>query len=314
MTNKDRIELLLDGGVPDFPPTWELVFQNSKEFFGIDPDPILRADHSSPAAKHQAGWAQMVEVYQRLIDECGWGAVRGGYDPDEVGFTKRRLDGKALVAAYDADGVFWMPTGDQMMDFAIRLFEQPKELHEEAREKCDRAKEMLVRHVDAGADFFVLTYDFGYNHAPFVSPAQFREFVAPYLTEMVAACHDLKRKVILHSDGCLNVILDQIHATGVDGYQSVDPQGNMDIRQVRKDYPDWLLMGNVKCSLLQDGTEAQIRESVQYCMEHGGIGHRYIFSTSNCIFEGMPPDSYRIMLDEYRQYIARAKARGDNPP
>jgi uroporphyrinogen decarboxylase len=64
------------------------------------------------------------------------------------------------------------------------------------------------------------------------------------------------------------------------------------------------LMGNVACSMLQDINEEKIRESVQYCMTHGGIGKPYIFSTSNCIFEGMPPESYRIMLDEYHRMAA----------
>jgi len=124
------------------------------------------------------------------------------------------------------------------------------------------------------------------------------------MTELVAFMHDLKLPVIMHSDGNLNAILDQIHATGADGYQSVDPQGMMDIRQVRAAYPDWILMGNVNCAMLQETREHQIRESVRYCMTHGGGGKRYIFSTSNTIYPGMPAASYRIMLDEYRKLCA----------
>jgi uroporphyrinogen decarboxylase len=130
--------------------------------------------------------------------------------------------------------------------------------------------------------------------------------VAPYLTELVETAHDLGKRVILHSDGCLTEILDQLFASGIDGYQSVDPQGHMDIRLVREQYPDWLLMGNVECRLLQADDEEQIRASVRYCMTHGGIGKRYIFSTSNCIFHGMPVQSYRRMLDEYQTCISRA--------
>ena len=69
---------------------------------------------------------------------------------------------------------------------------------------------------------------------------------------------------------------------------------------VREAYPDWILMGNVACNSLQDVHEDEIRASVRYCMEHGGIGRRYIFSASNVIYDGMPVESYRIMLDEYR--------------
>ena len=116
--------------------------------------------------------------------------------------------------------------------------------------------------------------------------------------------HDTGLKAILHSDGDLRAILDQLYATGLDGYQSVDPQGKMDIKIVREAYPDWILMGNVKSSMLQDTVEEEIRESVRYCMRYGGVGKRYILSTSNCIFAGMPVESYNIMLDEYRRIVS----------
>lgn len=291
MTGKEKLECILNGKIPDSPPHWELEFLIEKEVFGMDRKAVRESDLG----------AFKVDVYDRVIDEFGWAAVTGGWDLAGIERTKNALGHKALVAAYEGEGVFWMPTGEDMMDFAVRLYEQPKELHAEARLKCDRAKEFFKQAVDVGADFFVLTYDFGYNDAPFISPKHFATLIAPYLTELAQSIHDLGKKVILHSDGCLILILDQIHGTGVDGYQSIDPQGHMNIAQVRERYPDWILMGNVACNMLQDTDGDKIRDSVQYCMTHGGIGKPYIFSTSNTIFKGMPLESYRIMLDEYRR-------------
>lgn len=291
MTGKEQLECILNGQIPDAPPHWELVFQIEKEMFGLNLDAIPESERVS----------SQIEVYHRLIDDFGWAAVRGGYEIEEIARIKNALGHKALVPAYEGFGVFWMPTGGDMMDFVVRLFERPEELHLEARRKCEQAKQFFRQAVDVGADFFVLTYDFGYNDAPFISPAQFADLVIPYLTELAQTIHDLGRKVILHSDGCLTHILDQIYATGVDGYQSIDPQGHMDIRKVRELFPDWILMGNVACNMLQDTNEAQIRDSVRYCMTYGGIGKPYIFSTSNCIFKGMPSESYRIMFDEYQR-------------
>ena len=296
MTGKDRLQMILDGQAPDAPPHWELVFQIEKDMFGKDRTELPEADRP----------AFLLDIYHRLVDEFGWAAVRGGYELAEIERTKNALGHKALIPAYEGDGVFWMPTGGDMMDFVVRLFENPEDLHAEARRKCDRAKQFFRQAVDAGADFFVLAYDFGYNDGPFISPAQFADLVTPYLTELVQTIHGLKKKVILHSDGCLTQILDQLHGTGLDGYQSVDPQGHMDIREVRARYPGWILMGNVACNMLQDTHEERIRESVRYCMTHGGIGKRYIFSTSNCLFKGMPPASYAIMLDEYRRLVREA--------
>ena len=291
MTGKQRLELILNGRIPDYPPHWELVFQLEKEMLGMDPDAVPESGRG----------AFQIEVYHRLIDELGWAAVSGGYDTAGIARIKKAVGHKALVPAFEGCGVFWIPMGSGMADFAVRLFQRPEELHVEARRKCRVAKLFFRKAVDAGADFFVLTYDFGCNDGPFISPAHFADIVAPYLTELVQCIHDLGRKAILHSDGCLTPILDQIHATGIDGYQSVDPQGHMDIRQVREQYPDWILMGNVPCNMLQRPDEAPIREAVRYCMTHGGIGKPYIFSTSNSIYQGMPPQSYRIMLDEYQR-------------
>jgi uroporphyrinogen decarboxylase len=79
----------------------------------------------------------------------------------------------------------------------------------------------------------------------------------------------------------------------------------MDIKEVRERFPDWILMGNVACNLLQDPVEEKIREAIRYCMTYGGTGKPYIFSTSNCIYKGMPPESYRIMFGEYQRLVSR---------
>lgn len=303
MNNKGRLQTLLEGGIPDVPPTWELVFQIQVPFFGMPHrDTVRNATYGSADDRKQAIWNYDFEVYERCVEELGWAAIPGSYNPDELAFRKKRIGDRALVVGYDGDGIFFMPEGgNAMMDFTIRLYEDPKGILAEARQKCDRAKESFRRHVEAGADLLMGTWDLGFNTQPFVSPEKFEEIVVPYMTELVEYAHEMGRKLIIHSDGCLSPILEQIHKTGIDGYQSVDPQGFMDIKEVRKQYPDWLLMGNVECAKLQDTNEDTIRESVRYCMEHGGIGKPYIFSTSNCIFDGMPVESYKIMLDEFRR-------------
>ncbi len=303
-TNRDRLLTILDGGVPDYPPHFEIAFQLGKEFFGMDWQAVNSADYSSEAARVEAIEAWHIDLQLRLIEEFDYAAVQPPNSLAGITKTKEAVGNRALVVPHDWDGVFWMPGGNEIMQFVERMFYHPEAMHEEARAKCDAAKLRLRQQADAGADFFLLAYDFGFNDGPFISPEQFAEFVAPYLAEIVAAAHDCGKKALLHSDGDLNLLLDQIFATGIDGYQSVDPQGNMDIRAVREKFPDWILMGNVNSGMLQFTDEEKIRESVRYCMEYGGVGKRYIFSTSNCIFDGMPPESYRMMLAEYRKAAA----------
>lgn len=294
MTNKARLEAVLRGEAPDVPPHFELVFQLPKEAFGIemmDPQTWQNATDAERARDAEL----YIDMCERLVDEYGWSAVQG-----DTKRLKERLGDKALVYNFNGSGTFWLMPGAEMMEFVIQLFERPEEIHEEAKRKCKESIELAKIQADAGADFICINSDYGFNSGPFVSPKHFQEFVTPYLTEIVSAIHDLGLPAILHSDGNLNVILDQLVGAGLDGYQSVDPQGSMDIKEVRERFPNLILMGNVECSMLQGVDDAKIRESVRYCMKHGGVGKRYIFSTSNCIFAGMPLESYHIMLDEYK--------------
>lgn len=305
MTPKERLQTILDGGIPDVPPHFELVFQIEDSVFGID-RPSAIDNRDLPDRETMATHIELnIELQTRLVETYHWAAVYPvAFSTDAITRLKKTLGARALVMSFEWDGVFWMPPGNEIMDFVVMLYEQPDELHRLAREKCDKAKEWIKQMADAGTDFFCLAHDFGFNEGPFISPEHFGVFVTPYLTEIVHLIHDLKMKAILHSDGDLRTILGQLYATGLDGYQSVDPQGHMDIKAVREEYPDWILMGNVKSSMLQDTVEDEIRKSVQYCMTHGGIGKRYILSTSNCVFNGMPQESYHIMLDEYKKVIA----------
>jgi len=306
LTNKERLEMLLRGQVPETPPHFEIVFQLEKEMFGMDWEPVRQGVYDSAEQRQEAIEKFYDDMCFRLIDELDYAAVyalcyeKGVDECHSISHLKKTVGDKAMVFTFNHRGVFWMPTGADMMDFVVTMFEKPEEIHAAARRKCDAAKELSKRQVDAGVDFIIQNTDFGYNKGPFISPEHFSQFVTPYMTELVETIHDLGVPVILHSDGDLREILDQIYSTGVDGYQSVDPQAFMDIKTVREQYPDWLLMGNVACNLLQNTDEQKIRDAVKYCMEYGGIGKKYIFSTSNCIFAGMPPENYRIMLDEYR--------------
>ena len=306
MTGKERIEAMLDGRIPDKIPHFELDFQLQEEAFGIKPLP-----HGEIASSGVDGIKTHLENYfatwEKIIERYGWAAISvptnfyGFYEGELISMTKERLKGKTAVYCFNGEGTFWMPTGNQIMDFTVRLFEDLPSLHEEARRKRDASIELANRQIGQGADFICINSDYGYNRGPFVSPEMFADLVTPYLREIVDAIHSMGKKAILHSDGDLRLILDQLVSTGLGGYQSIDPQGSMDIAKVRKDYPDLVLMGNVQTSLLQETDEGPIRQSVRYAIESAKAGGRYIFSSSNCIFKGLPLESYHIMLDEYEK-------------
>lgn len=315
MNGRERLETILKGGIPDVPPTFEFVFGLADEFFNLNYPSCDENNDPSPSDYQNLLNTYYLRLNECLIEEFDYAAVTAPFyesaiDPiASLKFMKKEIAGRALLWSWCDDGVFWMPTGGEIIEFVSRMCQQPEDMHAEARKKCNMAKQRLARQADAGVDLIIHNTDFGFNTGPFISPQQFKEFILPYMTEIVEHIHALGMSVLLHSDGDIRLLLTMIRAAGFDGYQSVDPQGHMDIKEVRKQYPDWILMGNVECSMLQDLNESEIRESVRYCMEHGGVGKKYIFSTSNTVFPSMPPESYRIMIDEYRSICRKANGK-----
>ncbi len=314
MTPRQRLQKVFDREIPDRVPHFELVFQLEQEAFGLSwptPEEVGRAS----AAERETLLERTFTIWERIIDRYDWCAIAlpadlcGHFDGEVIPRGRRRFGDRVMIYSFNGQGTFWMPSGEEMMDFVVKLFEEPERVHTEARTKMADSIELARRQVDQGVDFICINSDYGYNQGPFISPTMFAKFVTPYLEQIVARMHEFGTKAILHSDGDLRLVLDQLVSTGLDGYQSIDPQGHMDIAEVKHRYGDRLiLMGNVQASLLQEVDEGRIRESVRYAMTHGKPGGGFIFSTSNCVFKGMPLESYHIMLDEYARHATYNEA------
>lgn len=99
-------------------------------------------------------------------------------------------------------------------------------------------------------------------------------------------------------------ILKQIVDCGPDAIHSLDPQGNVDLRKAREIVGDSIaLVGNVNCGLLQTGTDEECDADVLRALREGmADGKGYIFSTSNCVYTGLPLERYERMWELWRKY------------
>jgi uroporphyrinogen decarboxylase len=215
----------------------------------------------------------------------------------------REKSGDKFFLMLHGDATFAIPDGKGMYDFAVRLADEPEKVEEEAAAMVERAHaraERLAKH--GGLDGFALCADYCFNTGPFLSPNQFNRFVAPFLVDLIAGYRNMGFYVIKHTDGNIMPILDQLLAANPHALHSLDPQGGVDIAEVKRLCGDQVcLIGNVNCGLLDTGTEEEIRKSVRYALKHGMPGGGYAFSTSNCIYTGMRLSQYEIMLDEWRK-------------
>ncbi len=196
------------------------------------------------------------------------------------------------------DPTFEIPRGDNMMEFSAMLYEEPEEMHRRARARLDehlRRAEWMAKYPGL-LDAFAMCSDYCFNTNPFFSPAIFAEFIAPYLKEGIDAYHQMGFFAIKHTDGNIMPILEQIVECGPDALHSLDPQGGVTIPAVRKITKGRLaLIGNVNCGLLQTGTEEECIADVRRALREGMQEPGYIFSTSNCVYTGLPLERYELM-------------------
>jgi len=288
---------------PDRAPHFEMWFQLTREAFGVE-HPQYPANAS--ASENERLLEQGMDVYERIVRKFEWDALmvlEPPQDADGVAAAKRRFGNDLLVGGIVWAGIWSIDIVKDWDRFAEDLFDRPETVHEGAERLYKAAEDRVNRMTEAGADFLMFASDVGFNGGPFLSPPQFREFVTPYLARLCALTRQRGAIPMMHSDGMLMPVLDQIMEAGPALLQSVDPMAGMDIAEVKRlTYGKMALMGNVRCDTLQHGTPEQIRESAEYCLKHGSPGGGYIFSSSNTIFRGVPLENYETMVEVYRNF------------
>lgn len=312
MTPRERFIAALErrpltGRVPHF----ELVFFLTMEAFG----------KVHPLHRHYAQWQQMELKEQRLhLEDMAslYVAVAERFEhsaiflhsnpgtPAEILELIRLVREKGRNRYFlmkHGDATFGIPSGDKMEEFSYRLSDDPAGVKAEAEQKIANAlkhAEWLKTH--GGVDGFALCADYCLNTGPFLSPAQFSEFVAPYLAKLIKGYRAMGFYVIKHTDGNIMPIIDQLVQAQPHALHSLDPQAGIDIAEVKRLYGKQVaLIGNVNCGLMDTGTDEEVRASARYALKSGMPGGGYIFSTSNCIYTGMKLSRYETMLEVWRQ-------------
>jgi uroporphyrinogen decarboxylase len=289
-------------------PHFEMEFQLCEEAFGTD-FPEEEAIQSASGAELDRMLGECTDLHIRVAETYEWSGIVAWrpYDGEaclqSIRDLRRRVGDTYMIVAFAGGGTLGIPEGNTMMGLSELLLERPAEGHAMCERILSRAVDWGKRAFDAGAELLILNTDYALNQGPFLSPEMFREFVTPYLQRNVAVLKEYGAYVMLHTDGQIMPIMDQLMSSEPHALQSIDPVARMDIAEVKRLYGDRLcLMGNVDCVMLQDGTPEQIDAECRDCILAAKPGGGYIFSTSNVVYKGMPLRNYELMLEALQKY------------
>ncbi|MBO3803305.1 MAG: hypothetical protein JTT11_05445 [Candidatus Brockarchaeota archaeon] len=188
--------------------------------------------------------------------------------------------------------------------FAIWCRTNPCDVARLAQKVARFHAELAKICVEAGAHVILLGDDLAYNKGTFLPPEQLRKLIFPFLAEEVRTVKRLGVPVILHSDGNISEILDDVVAMGFDGIHSIQPSSGMAIGSVKKRYGDKLcLMGNIDLDrVLPLGTQEEVAEAVKQAIKDAAPGGGYILSSTNVLTRETPAANAFAMYRTAEKY------------
>jgi len=182
-------------------------------------------------------------------------------------------------------------------EFFIDLVERPEWVHFLCRKFTDFYLEDYTRAAEftrGRIDLFLLISDLGCQRGPLISAGMFREFVAPYLKEMIDHIHRLGARVLYHSCGAIGPLIPELIGLGVDVLDPIQPTGpEMQPENLKARFGGRLCFhGGIDMQeLLPHATPEQVQAEVRRYCEVLGAGGGYILAPAHLFQPDVPPEN-----------------------
>jgi uroporphyrinogen decarboxylase len=182
----------------------------------------------------------------------------------------------------------WLLLGYERLSYWV--YDHPDKLQDIFRfsnQYYSRAIDMMV---DAGMDAIMIAEDLGYTAGLFIHPDQYRTYLFPYLQEIIDVVKQKDVPVILHCDGNINRILDDLVAMGMHALNPIERKAHMDIQHIKQRYGDRIcLIGNLDLvRILPHGTEEEVRDHVRELIQTVGRDGGYIVASEHSLNHHIP--------------------------
>jgi len=291
------------------------------EKLGMDMIPAVET--SSPFASKTSEKGTWVDEWGIIWkDEAGMSQYVGGAlktpedvknflppDPDlpervrAVEETIKRVKGKmAVVGVLPGEKMSYLARG--FFGFTVDMYRNPALAERLLNITAEYNVKLGRRMVDCGVDALAITGDIADKDGPLFSPSLVRKFFIPCLRRMVRGLKRENVPIVKHSDGNLNLILDDLVTTGIDALHSLEPIAGMKIKEVKEKYGHRIcLIGNIDCSYtLCLKTPSETAQEVKECIKDASPGGGHILSSSNAFHSAVKIENVIAMIKASRAY------------
>lgn len=234
-----------------------------------------RLDYKTPGRypENWDEWAKKSDEFPHIL--CLGGAENGFF-----GWLRELMGLEGLLMAY---------------------FEQPALVHEICRFHVSFLKGLYEKALrDVKFDFIFMWEDMSYKNGPLISPNFIREFMLPYYKEMVDFYKSNgARWVLVDSDGDVSKLIPLFIEVGIDGMLPFEVAAGMDIREIRKAFPKFRILGGIDKREIAKGKDAidkELESKLPFMFSKGG----YIPSMDHHV----PPE---ISYEDFKYYLHKCR-------
>jgi uroporphyrinogen decarboxylase len=145
--------------------------------------------------------------------------------------------------------------------------------------------------------------DMAYTEGLMVSPLVLRQHVFPYLKEMGRICQAKNLPFILHSDGDLWPIMDDLLDIGFNAIHPIEPKA-MELSELKQKLGHRLcFLGAIDLGqVLSGGSPETVDRAVRECIRIAAPGGGYGVGSSNTVAHWVPLENFQAMLKATRKY------------
>lgn len=218
---------------------------------------------------------------------------------------EKKMDGKVCQIPFTSGMMEVTWEGFGIENFS-RLLAKRKQIKKVFDDRGKFAVEIVKQLAEAGAEFIGIYDDYGYKADLFMSPRNYRKYVIPWLKEICSTAHKHGSKIMLHSDGNLMKIMDDIVDAGVDALNPIEPttaNPDYDIFKLNEKYGDNLTFaGNISPQMLSTGSIKEIKSYAKRLLTELKPNGGYIFSSGHSINPAVTADRWQAVLDTREKY------------
>lgn len=211
---------------------------------------------------------------------------------------------RILAIGSPGTGVFdntWQPMGFE--NFCRFVYQKPDFVKKVIAFQTDLHLRHLNAVMESGVEAVVGGDDLGQKTGPLMRPELLETLFGDSYRRISESVHSQNKKLLWHTDGNVEALLDRFVEWGFDGIVTLEPTAGMDLGKVREQVGHKLvLVGNLDISyLLVRGTREEVEGAVKKAIRDAAKGGGYILSPCNS-HSAVDPTRLQWMVDAAHKY------------